>query len=153
LPHQIQRMSQLRMRPYSSFRRERQLRKSFPFGLHKNLDGWRCGCDYLKRRRTRTEDTEDRKISDASQFAGFPAAYDPASPPCEIIFAGMLYCQALAVEIASSLHFATTASTSAGAASVGSTNMLVTSVMPMNPKIPPSVLLCKSYPSAPVPGP
>jgi len=52
--------------------------------------------------------------------------------------------QEFAVDTASSFAFLTVASTSAGAARVGSTKMLVTSVIPMNPKTPPRVLLCKS---------
>ena len=54
------------------------------------------------------------------------------------------YCQEFAVETASSFAFLTAASMSAGAARVGSTKMLVTSVIPMNPKTPPRVLLCRS---------
>jgi len=58
-----------------------------------------------------------------------------------------------AVDTARPFAFAMVASTSSGAASVGSMKMLVTSEMPMNPRMPPRVLLCRSYPSAPVPGP
>jgi hypothetical protein len=50
----------------------------------------------------------------------------------------------LAVLSASSFAFAIVASTSAGAASVGSMTMLVTSVTPTNPNTPPSVLVCRS---------
>jgi hypothetical protein len=52
--------------------------------------------------------------------------------------------QTFAVETASSFAFMIVASISAGAAIVGSTKMLVTSVTPMNPRIPPRVLLCRS---------
>jgi len=56
----------------------------------------------------------------------------------------LCYYQEFAVDTASSFAFLTVASRSAGAARVGSTKMLVTSVIPMNPKIPPRVLLCRS---------
>jgi hypothetical protein len=56
----------------------------------------------------------------------------------------LCYYQDFAVDTASSFAFLTVASRSAGAARVGSTKMLVTSVIPMNPKIPPRVLLCRS---------
>jgi len=63
----------------------------------------------------------------------------PVSPP-----AALCRYQYLAAEIASSFAFAIVVLTSAGAPSVASTNMLVTSVIPINPKTPPSVLLCRS---------
>ncbi len=51
---------------------------------------------------------------------------------------------ALAVEVANSFAFATVASTSPGAPKVGSTKIFTTSVTPINPRTPPSVLLCRS---------
>jgi hypothetical protein len=88
-------------------------------------------------------DTRRRRYADPpTRFPPTPTRRHVPPPNADTLC--YCYCQDFAVEMASSFAFLTVASRSAGAARVGSTKMLVTSVIPINPKTPPRVLLCRS---------